>query len=272
MVGLTLAMMAAEIGAGILFGSIALLADGLHMASDALALSIAVYAYIYARKHAGDRDFSFGAGKVNALGGFSSAVLLGVFALIMAWESLGRFFNPVTIAFDQAIWVAVLGLVVNGVSAFILGNGDHPDQAGHEHSKDHNLRSAYLHVLADTLTSITAILALLAGKYFGYFWMDPLIGLFGALFISRWSLGLIRGTSSVLLDKQESLLLKRVKVILENEPGTTVTDLHVWEIGHDQHSAVVTLKVENPKTPAHYKQLLSVEKELAHIVVEVNGS
>jgi len=270
-VGVTLVMMAVEIGAGILFGSIALLADGLHMASHAFALSIAVYAYVYARKHADDRGFSFGTGKVNALGGFSGAVLLGVFALIMAWESFQRLFNPVSIAFDQAIWVALLGLVVNGASAFILGDNNHQTQAGHEHPKDLNLRAAYFHVLADAVTSVLAILALLAGKYFGFTWMDPLIGLLGALLISRWSLGLIRGTSNVLLDRQESVLLKRVKTILENDPETSVTDLHVWDIGSDQHSVIVTIQSRHPKTPAHYKQLLSVEKELAHVVVEVNG-
>lgn len=274
---LTLIMMTAEIGAGILFGSIALLADGLHMASHALALSISVYAYVYARRHASDRDFSFGTGKVNALGGFTGAILLGGFALIMAWESFERLLDPIPIAFNQAIWVAVLGLLVNGASVFLLGvseEDNHNDQKlTRDHDfKDHNLRSAYLHVLADAFTSIIAILALLAGKYFGLTWMDPLTGILGALLITRWALGLLRGAAHVLLDKQKSNLLSRIRVLLENEIGTAVTDLHVWEIGPGQHSVVVTLHAEDPKSPSHYKRLLAGEKELAHIVVEVNNS
>jgi cation diffusion facilitator family transporter len=192
----TAVMMVVEIAAGMLFGSMALLADGLHMASHAAALSISVFAYIYARRHAHDERFSFGTGKVNALGGFSGAVLLAVFAVMMAIESAVRLINPVAIAFNQAIFVAIVGLVINGLSMVILGHTNNP-HAGHDHASDrdhhhndHNLRSAYLHVLADALTSFLAIFALLAAKYVGLIWMDPLMGIVGAIMVSRWSISL----------------------------------------------------------------------------------
>lgn len=267
---MTAVMMAAEIVAGILFGSIALLADGLHMASHAIALAINVYAYVYARRHAGNRGFSFGTGKVNALGGFTGAVLLAVFALIMAWESIERLFNPVEIAFNQAILVAILGLLVNGASVFILGEEhDHGHEYEHHHH-DHNLRAAYLHVLADALTSVLAIFALLGGKYLGFTWMDPLIGILGAILVSRWSLGLMHVTTHVLLDKQEPGLLHKVRELLEKEPNTIVTDLHIWEIGPEQHSVVISIETPTPKAPCHYKSLLAADQELVHTIVEVN--
>lgn len=204
-VAMTVAMMVVEIAAGIIFGSMALLADGLHMASHAVALSINVFAYVYARRHAHDKRFSFGTGKVNALGGFTGAILLGVVALIMAWESAKRIVSPVEISFNQAIFVAVIGLVVNGISVWILNvkhdHHDHDDYAhDHHHHHDHNLRSAYLHVLADALTSVLAIFALFMAKYFGLNWMDPVMGILGAILVSRWSLGLLRSTSHTLLD------------------------------------------------------------------------
>lgn len=198
---LTATMMAVEIAAGLAFGSMALLADGLHMASHAAALSITAVAYIYARRHAADELFSFGAGKVNALAGFTGAVLLAMFALIMAWESVGRFLSPVGIAFNQAIAVAVVGLVVNGVSVALLGHNPAEGEEKH-HLHDHNLRAAYLHVLADALTSLLAIFALLAGKFLGLVWMDPAMGIVGAILVARWSMGLLRSTSGVLLDRQ----------------------------------------------------------------------
>jgi len=195
-IGITAAMMVVEIAAGIAFGSMALLADGLHMGSHAAALTVTAVAYVYARRHAGDPRYSFGTGKVNALGGFSSAVLLAMFALLMVWESVHRFLNPVEIHFDRAILVAVIGLVVNGASALVLGTGhghghgdhhaDDHDHArdhgphGHSHGHDHNLRAAYFHVLADALTSVLAIVALLAGKHLGLTWMDPAMGIVGA--------------------------------------------------------------------------------------------
>ncbi len=191
-IAITASMMVVEIAAGLAFGSMALLADGLHMGSHAVALGISAFAYVYARRHAHNERYSFGTGKVNTLGGYTGAILLAVFASMMAFESVVRLFNPVEIAFNQAIFVAVLGLIVNGASVFILDVGhDHEhDHHGHDHHHDHNLKSAYLHVLADALTSLLAIFALLIGKYFGAVWMDPVMGIVGAILVARWSIGL----------------------------------------------------------------------------------
>src|SRR3989339_2197104 len=201
-IGFTGVTMFVEIVAGFVFGSMALLADGLHMASHATALIINLYAYVYARRHANDRRYSFGTGKVNSLGGFTGAILLAVFALMMAWGSVERIFNPVSIAFNQAIFVATVGLIINGLSVLILEQKSEHDEHGHEHHHDHNLRSAYLHVLADALTSVLAIFALLAGKYLGQQWLDPFMGLVGAALVVHWSRGLLRSSARVLLDLQ----------------------------------------------------------------------
>jgi cation diffusion facilitator family transporter len=272
---ITATMMIVEIATGVLFGSIALLADGLHMASHAAALSINAFAYVYARRQAHNHAFSFGTGKVNALGGFTGAVLLAIFALIMAWESVDRLLNPVEIAFNQAILVAFLGLIVNGVSVFILGEQhDHSHnhhEAEHKHHNDHNLRAAYLHVLADALTSVLAIFALLAGKYFGLHWMDPLMGIVGAILVSRWSFGLIRSTSGVLLDKQGSESLRRkITNLIEKGGDTTITDLHLWSIGPNIYSVIISILTRTPRTPDDYKKQIPSDLGLAHITIEVN--
>jgi cation diffusion facilitator family transporter len=239
-IAVTATMMVVEIAAGFMYGSMALLADGLHMGSHAATLGITAFAYLYARKRAHDRRFSFGTGKTNALGGFASAVLLAGFAAVMAWESIERFVNPVTIRFNQAIMVAVLGLMVNAASVFILGG--HGEKAGggdHDHSHDdkgrshddHSLRAAYLHVFADALTSLFAIFALLAGKYFGLNWMDPLMGIAGAVLITKWSIGLLRDTARVLLDRQAPEDTgNRIVEAIESVGGSRVTDLHVWSV------------------------------------------
>ena len=209
---ITATMMVVEITTGLAYGSMALLADGLHMGSHTAALGITTIAYVYTRRCAADSRFCFGTGKVNAFAGYTSAVLLALFALLMAWESVNRLFNPVEIAFNQAIVVAVLGLIVNGFSMFMLGvHHDHDHGHAHQHTDshhhshahpDHNLRAAYLHVLADALTSLLAIFALLAGKFLGLNWMDPAMGIVGATLVARWSIGLIRDTSGILLDHQ----------------------------------------------------------------------
>jgi cation diffusion facilitator family transporter len=286
----TAAMMVVEIATGVLFGSMALLADGLHMASHTAALSINAFAYVYARRHAHDRRFSFGTGKVNALGGFSGAVLLAVFAVMMTFESLARLVNPVQIAFNQAIAVAVIGLVVNGLSMLILGHKDghhqghdhvhHNDQehehdaAGHHHGHghDHNLRSAYLHVLADALTSLLAIFALLAAKYFGLIWMDPLMGIVGAVMVSRWSIGLLVSTSHVLLDHQAPAPIRK-KIVdgLEKNGDTQVVDLHLWAVGPEIYAAIVSLAADSPQSPDAYKRMIPAELKLVHVTVEVNA-
>ena len=285
MVGLTLTMMVVEIAAGVLFRSMALLADGLHMASHAAALSINAFAYIYSRRHAHDARYTFGTGKVNALGGFTGAVLLVVFALVMAWESLGRIVHPVAIAFDQAILVAIVGLIVNGASVLILDHcpaeheHDHDTRDGeeghreqqHGHHQDHNLRSAYLHVLADALTSVLAILALLAAKYLGLIWMDPAMGVLGALLVSRWSLGLLRASSVVLLDKRgPEAMQAEIKATIENDGDNRVADLHLWSIGPNLHGLILTVVTRDPKPPTYYKQLLPSDLALAHMTVEVH--
>ena len=280
----TAVMMVVEIITGMLFGSMALLADGLHMASHAAALSINAFAYIYARRHAHDKRFSFGTGKVNALGGFSGAVLLAVFAVMMAVESVVRLVNPVAIAFNQAIYVAIIGLVVNGLSMLILDHkGDHHDHdPGHDerhdhghphdhHHHDHNLRSAYLHVLADALTSFLAIFALLTAKYVGLIWMDPLMGIVGAIMVSRWSIGLLISTSHVLLDRQASVDIQQ-KVVdgIEKNGDNRVADLHLWTVGPDIYAAIVSVVTEIPKPPEYYKELIPSDLKFVHVTVEVN--
>lgn len=265
-------MMVVEIATGILFGSMALLADGLHMASHAAALSINVFAYIYARRYAHDRRYTFGTGKVNALGGFTGAILLAFFALIMAWESIKRFAYPVEIAFNQAIIVAVFGLIVNGVSVFILDyQDDHEHRDGDDHHHDHNLKAAYLHVLADALTSLLAIFALLTAKYLGLIWMDPFMGIVGAILVSRWSFGLIRDASSVLLDKRGSEeIITKIKNCIEKDESERISDLHFWSIGPNINAVIITVVTSDPKPPEHYKQLIPSDLNLVHVTVEVH--
>jgi cation diffusion facilitator family transporter len=281
---ITATMMVIEIVAGIAYGSMALLADGLHMASHAVALSINAFAYIYARRHAHDAEFSFGTGKVNTLGGYTGAVLLAGFALAMGVESVMRFINPVPIAFNQAIFVAVLGLIVNGASVLILGHHDHPEHAHdaetdleehahyHDHHHhDHNLVSAYLHVLADALTSLLAIFALLVAKYFGFIWADPLMGIVGAILVARWSLGLLHSTSVVLLDRQgPEDLRSAVRRRIEGEEGNRVVDLHLWAIGPKMYSAMVSIVANDPKDPDHYKALIPEGLGIVHTIIEVH--
>lgn len=271
---LTALMMGAEIAAGVIFGSMALLADGLHMASHAVALGINLYAYTYARRHAVDARFSFGTGKVNALGGYTGAILLAAFAALMAWESFQRFFHPIAIAFDQAILVAVVGLVVNGVSVFMLGRttpGD--DHQGHTHGgdhHDHNLRSAYFHVLADALTSVLAIAALLGAKYLGLGWMDPAMGIVGAILVARWSFGLVTSSSSVLLDQQAPPNIRDViRATIEKDGTSRVADLHVWAIAPKTYAVVISIVSHTPLSPERYKTLLPDNLGLEHVTIEV---
>jgi len=267
-IAVTATMMVVAITTGIMFGSMALLADGLHMGSHAVALLIALIAYIYARRHASDERFSFGTGKVNALAGFTGAVLLAVFAILMAWESVDRLLDPVPIAFNSAILVAVVGLAVNGGCALILDAGHSHD---HDHHHDHNLRSAYLHVIADALTSVLAIGALLTGKYVGWNWMDPLMGMVGATLVARWSVGLLRTSAGVLLDHQAPADLRAgITKALEAEDADRVADLHVWSIGPGIWAAELVVVTDAPKPAEHYKGLLPDELHLVHVSVEVH--
>lgn len=281
-IAITAAMMVVEIAAGILFGSMALLADGLHMGSHAAALTVTAVAYVYARRHAGDPRYSFGTGKVNALGGFSSAVLLALFSLIMVWESGNRLLDPVVIRFDNAILVAVIGLVVNGASALVLGTGhDHghgrgDDDHDHDHAQDrhpgddHNLRAAYIHVLADALTSVLAIVALLAGKHLGLDWMDPVMGFVGAGLVARWSWGLLRDTGRVLLDRQALPEVREsIRATIEGKGDDRVADLHLWSIGPGIYALSLSVVTDDPKPPDHYKAQLPRGAGLVHSTVEV---
>lgn len=274
---LTAVMMVVEVAAGLAFGSMALLADGLHMASHACALTVSALSYFYTRRHARNTEFSFGAGKMNALGGFTGAVLLAGFAAMMCWESFERFLSPVEIAFNQAIGVAVVGLLVNGACFFILGHQhashDYHDhqRASHDHKHDLNLRAAYFHVLADALTSVLAIFALLTGKFYGLNWMDPAMGIAGAVLVAHWSIGLLRTTAAVLLDKQASQSVRdRARAALEQDGDARVADLHIWSIAPGMYSVVASVVASDPRPPEHYKGLLPHEFHLVHQTVEVH--
>lgn len=277
-IALTGAMMVIEIVAGIGFGSMALLADGMHMASHTAALGISAVAYLYARKYAHDGRFSFGTGKVNGLAGYTSAIILAIFALSMAWQSAVRFFNPQPISFNQAILVAWIGLIVNLVSVWFLNVGGshshHEEHSGLQHAHahaDHNLRAAYLHVLADAMTSIFAILALIGGKYLGLVWMDPLMGVLGAILVGRWSIGLMRITSRVLLDRQApGEMQAAIRASIESWDDNRVSDLHLWAIGPGIFAAAISIVTSMPKSPDVYKELIPDHLGLVHATVEVH--
>jgi cation diffusion facilitator family transporter len=268
---------------GTLYGSMALVADGWHMSTHAGAMLIAVLAYRFARRHAGNPRFTFGTGKLGDLAGFASAIVLALIALLIGWESLVRLTQPIHIDFNQAIAVAVVGLGVNLVCAWLLKDDHaHHHHHGHEHhhsndehhapgkGRDNNLRAAYLHVLADALTSVLAILALLLGRSYGWSWADPAMGVVGALVIARWSWGLIRDSGSVLLDAAAEGQDVRQEIREAMAPtGSQVTDLHVWQVGPGHFAAIVSLMAREPREPAHYKALLAHIHELSHVTVEV---
>jgi cation diffusion facilitator family transporter len=280
-VAITAVFMVVEIGAGSLFGSMALLADGLHMASHVAALSIAAYAYVYARSRAGDARFSYGTGKITALAGFASAVLLAAFAFFMILESVQRLFSPVAIAFNEAIIVAVVGLLANAISVVILKPEDHSHDHGHDHAhehehhhhhQDHNIKAAYMHVIADALTSILAIVALISGKYLGWVWLDPVIGVVGAAVILRWSWGLVRDASGMLLDHQApARMVEAVRGAIEKGTGDNVTDLHIWSISPGTWAGAIALVTDKPQAPEHYKSLVTAAADIDHLTVEVHA-
>ena len=275
---LTLSMMIIEIIAGYMFGSMALLADGWHMGTHAVALGITAFAYFYARKHSDNPNYSFGTGKVGVLGGFSSAVVLAVIALLIGVESIQRLVSPLPIRFNEAIMVAFIGLVVNVISAFLLQgkHQHHHEHQAHAHGhtrkfRDHNIRAAYFHVLADALTSLLAIIALFTGKAFGWVWMDPIMGIVGALIISRWSYGLLVDSGKVLLDRDVNPeAIAEIRSLIETDSDNRVADLHVWRVGTHHLSAIVSIVTHYPKSPDHYKKLLADYDEIVHVTVEVN--
>lgn len=289
-VALTAAMMIVEIVAGWATGSMALLADGLHMATHAGALGVAAFAYRYARRHAKDGRFTFGTGKFGELAGFASALVLAIVALGIGAESVGRLFATPAIAYREALWIAVLGLLVNLVSARLLG-GDHHHGHGHGHEgghghlageddgarnnhghghADNNLRSAYFHVLADALTSILAILALLAGRYLGWSWADAAMGMVGAVVIARWSWGLLRDTGRVLVDASvDQSLEHEIREAIE-DGDAVITDLHVWQVGPGKFAAIISLVADRPLAPSDYRSRVTIHEELVHVTVEVH--
>jgi cation diffusion facilitator family transporter len=280
-IAITATMMVVEIVGGLAFSSMALLADGLHMASHTVALGITAFAYVYARRHAYDLAYSFGTGKVNALGGFSGAVLLAAFATLMAAGSVDRLINPADIAIDYAIVVAAVGLAVNGVCVVILNvNDPGRDHVGGadpaaDHARgahhDHNLRAAYLHVLADALTSVLAILALLSAKYLGFTWMDPVMGIVGAALVARWSLGLVRASGAVLLDRRgPDCIRERIIESVEADGDSRVADIHLWSIGPGVYAAEISVVAHSPSTVDDYKARIPQDVGLEHVTIETH--
>jgi cation diffusion facilitator family transporter len=284
-VALTAAMMVVEIVAGWLTGSMALLADGFHMATHAGALGVAAWAYAYARRHADDARFTFGTGKVGDLAGFASALVLAIVALGIGISSVERFFSPTSIAYDEAIWIAVLGLAVNIASAFLLGH-DHSHGHGQDHDHDHdhdhqdhahddghghdnNLRAAYMHVLADALTSVLAICALLAGRYLGWAWMDAAMGIVGAVVIARWSWSLMRATGAVLVDGAANTALEEEIREAIDDGDARISDMHVWRVGPGKFAAIISLVADAPLSPSVYADRVRIHEELVHVTVEV---
>jgi len=278
---LTAAMMVVEIVAGTVFGSMALLADGWHMSSHALALGVSAGAYALARRHAADPRFAFGTWKIEVLGGYTSAVLLMAVAAYMGFESVTRLIHPGTIQFEQAIPVAVLGLLVNVISAWALSTGArHGHDHGHSHSRHHghehhhhdlNLRSAYLHVVADAVTSVLAIAALVGGKYFGAIWLDPVMGLVGTVLVARWAWGLLRDSGRALLDAEmDAPVVAEVReVVRELDSSAVLRDLHVWRVGKGKYACIVSVSSTTKLAAEDVRRALSIHDELVHVTVEI---
>jgi cation diffusion facilitator family transporter len=277
-IALTAFMMVVEIVAGMIFHSMALLADGWHMSTHVIAFILTAVAYYVCRRNARNIRFTFGTGKVNVLGGFTSAIVLSAIALLMAAESIRRLFTPSSIHFREAIPIAVVGLVVNLVSAFILKDDPHHHHHGHSHDHTHapghrdlNLRAAYLHVLADAFTSLLAITALTLGYFFGWVWLDPIMGLVGTVVIISWAYTLLRDTSSILLDRipADTDLPVVIREGIEEDGDSKITDLHLWQVDAGKFAAIIGVVAHHPKTPAEYRALLKIHEELVHVTIEV---
>ena len=280
-VALTFVMMIGEIAAGYITGSMALLADGFHMATHAGALGIAAAAYGFARRNANNRRYSFGTGKVGDLAGFASAMVLGLVSLGIAGESILRLFQPTTVAFGEATVIAVVGLAVNLVSAFVLmghhghDHGHHHDHAhehGGHHHHDNNLRSAYVHVLADALTSVLAIAALLAGRYLSWVWLDPAMGIVGAIVIAKWAFNLMRDSSAVLLDATDEPVAAEIRELLETSGDVRISDLHVWQVGPQARAAIVSVVASAGVTAEAVRARLAPVHELSHLTIELHSA
>jgi cation diffusion facilitator family transporter len=291
---LCLVMMVAEIVGGAMFGSLALIADGLHMSTHAGALLLAALAYTFARRYATDTNFTFGTGKFGDLAGYSSAIVLAMIALLIGYEAITRFIDPVAVAFNEAIPIAALGLLVNVASAWLLAGGhghDHGHSHGHAHSHDHdhedrhdhaphdradekhhrdnNMRAAVVHVMADAAVSVLVIVGLVLARAFGWLWMDPLAGFIGALVIASWSVALIRDTGAILLDRMpDPGLAGKIRAAIESG-GDEVTDLHLWRLGPGHLGAIVSVATSQPREALHYRQQLAHFPDLSHLTVEV---
>ena len=264
-IGLCSAMMVLEIGGGIAFGSLALVADGLHMSTHAIAMLIAALAYTFARKHASDARFSFGTGKLGDLAGFTSAIVLVLIALLIGYEAVRRFLAPVHIDFREAIPIAFLGLLVNIASAWLLGHEPH-DHAAH---RDHNLRAAFIHVAADAAVSVLAILGLTAARVLGWMWMDPMMGIVGGCVIASWAYALVRDTGRILLDMTpDTALAARIRRRLEQD-GDRVADLHLWRLGPGHFGAIVSIVTGQARDVHFYRSALGGFSGLSHLTIEV---
>jgi len=269
---LTVVMMVGEIAAGYITGSMALLADGFHMATHAGALGIAAAAYSYAKRYASSTRYSFGTGKVGDLGGFASALILGLVALGIGVESVIRLLQPTEVQFGTATFIAIIGLIVNIVSALLLGHGhDHSHHDSH-HGSDNNLRSAYVHVIADAFTSVLAIVALLAGRYLGWVWLDPAMGIVGAIVIARWAWSLMGASAGVLLDQTDNHVAEEIRELVEQPGDVTITDLHVWRVGPEAHAAIVSVLGEPTTNADTIRERLKPVHEVSHLTVEFRAA
>ena len=271
-IGVTAAMMVLEIAVGLMSHSMALLADGWHMSTHVIAFLITAVAYYFARTQAGNARFSFGTGKVGVLGGFTSAVVLSIVAFLMAGESVHRLFVPLEIHFNEAIGIACLGLLVNLGCAVLLADRHHDQGGGSSHREDLNLRAAYLHVLADAFTSVLAITALTGGKFFGWAWLDPVVGIVGSGVVFSWAYTLLRDTSGILLDRTpaSSDLPEEIRRAVESDGDSLVTDLHVWQVGIGKFAAMISVVAHEPKSCDAYRALLRAHDELVHVTIETH--
>lgn len=278
---LTVVMMVAEITGGWIFNSMALLADGWHMSSHAFALGLSVLAYAAARRYAHDKRFNFGTWKIEVLGGYTSALFLVAVAIMMLYHSVERLFSPAPIHYNEAISVAIVGLIVNLICAWLLKDGGHHhhhhgddhDHHHHDHShQDLNLRSAYIHVITDAATSVLAIFALFGGKFWQADWLDPVMGIVGAGVVAVWAYGLLKDTGKILLDAEmDSPIVDEVEEVIETSPvKADIKDLHVWRVGKGKYACIISLATTEDVSPDYFKQQLSVHEELVHISVEVN--
>ena len=271
-IGITAAMMVVEIAVGLMSRSMALLADGWHMSTHVIAFLITAVAYYSARTQAGNARFSFGTGKIGVLGGFTSAVVLSIVAFLMAGESVHRLFAPLEIHFNEAIAIDCVGLLVNLGCAVLLADRHHESDDGSSHHKDLNLRAAYLHVLADAFTSVLAITALTGGKFFGWAWLDPVVGILGSGVVFSWAYTLLRDTSGILLDRTpaSSDLPEQIRRAVESDGDSLVTDLHVWQVGIGKYAAMVSIVAHHPKSSDSYRALLRGYDELVHVTIETH--